>query len=269
MRVAILGCGPAGLIAAHAAEESGHDVTIFSRKRKSETFGAMYLHEPIPGVSPEKPEMNIYISKIGTREGYAKNVYGNPNAPVSWDTFADGEVPAWSLRNAYGKLWHRYESRIKDQNLTENLLQLTCESYDKVFSTIPLQAICTDWRHAFRSVAIRVIHGPARDVERQDCMVYNGMPYERNPNWYRYSYINGYQAWEFSSRSQMMVPLTEGFQITEGMKPLDTDCDCHPEIHRLGRFGKWDKHTFTHHAWREVIDAVQPVLGSSQASSSH
>ena len=51
MNVAVLGCGPAGLIAAWAAEQAGADVQIYSKKVQSIIPGSQYLHGPIPGVS--------------------------------------------------------------------------------------------------------------------------------------------------------------------------------------------------------------------------
>jgi len=57
MRIAVLGCGPAGLMSAHAAmvaTESEADLAIFSTKRKSPLYGAQYLHQPIPFVSADR-----------------------------------------------------------------------------------------------------------------------------------------------------------------------------------------------------------------------
>ena len=53
MIVAILGCGPTGLVAAHACAMKHIPFVIFSKKRKSFLFGSQYLHEPIPGVIEE------------------------------------------------------------------------------------------------------------------------------------------------------------------------------------------------------------------------
>jgi hypothetical protein len=98
-------------------------------------------------------------------------------------------------------------------------------------------------------------------VKGKNMMVYNGLPPTGVPSWYRYSLIRDYQSWEFSSRHPSNYleaqRVAEGLQVSEGFKPLYTDCDCHPEIVRLGRFGKWNKNVFTHHAYREVTDALQ------------
>ncbi|HEY7420289.1 MAG TPA: hypothetical protein VH593_34240, partial [Ktedonobacteraceae bacterium] len=84
IRAVVLGCGPAGLLAAHACSLNGADVRIFSLKRPSYISGAQYLHQAIPGLSGA-PDGDIMITKVGTREGYAKKVYGNANKATSWE----------------------------------------------------------------------------------------------------------------------------------------------------------------------------------------
>jgi len=261
MRVAILGCGPAGLIAAHAAESLGHNVTIYSRKQKSWIFGAQYLHAPIPGISPEEPELEIEVVKMGTREGYALSVYGNENATVSWDNFQVGPTPGWSLSGAYDKLWLKYDSKIVNKVVSGRDLDRIGETFGRVFSTIPARSICRDWCHRFPAVDITVVHGRIDREPRWNVMYYNGLPSNDLGNWYRYSVINGYQSWEYATVNfpRIYEPIKPGLRIDRGRKPLCTDCDCRPWLHRLGRFGKWHKHAFTHHAYEEVRNALLGV----------
>ena len=260
MKVAVLGCGPTGMIAAHAAATLGHDVAIISRRLYSATFGAMYLHIPIPGISPDKPEMEIKVVKLGTREGYAENVYNDRNAEVSWDKFNDGPTPGWDLALAYEKLWRKYESRIIDVNITGSKIAQVVDEYDIVFSTIPQNSICEDWSHKFESVEICVLHGPNKQAGEANVMYYNGLTPNGLGSWYRYSLIRGYQSWEYSALHTPAYILhrypRDGITFTHGIKPLSTNCMCHPEIWRLGRFGKWNKHTFTHHGYEEVSNAL-------------
>jgi len=262
MNVAVLGCGPAGLLAAYAAEELGHQVTILSRKQKSEMFGAMYLHEPIPGLCDDEPEFQVQVTKIGSRAGYANNVYGDPGADVSWDKFEDGLTPAWSLSSLYRYLWSVYEDKIVDVTLGPTVVRDLAKEYERTFSSIPARLLCENWHHSFTSAHIWVIHGHVKATSG-NMMVYNGLPYSGLPSWYRYSLIQGYQSWEFSSRHTQATltarSVLDHLTLTEGWKPLLTNCDCHPEITRIGRFGKWDKHVFTHHSYFEVQDALLPV----------
>ena len=232
-------------------------MTILSRKQRSEMFGAMFLHEPIPGISPEKPEMTIQVTKNGTRWGYAESVYGDASAEVSWDKFSTGPMHGWHLREAYARLWELYSHLIVETRVTpESVAGIQA---DYIFTTIPATATCLNWAHSFDSVNIVVIHGPSANEE--NVMWYNGSEALGMPQWYRYSRINRYESWEFSeARAPKQIPtdvLARGLRVSKGIKPLRTTCNCHPGVIRLGRFGKWDKHAFTHHAYKEVIDALQ------------
>jgi hypothetical protein len=262
-RVAILGCGPAGLIASHAVATEGIDFTIFSEKRKSHMFGAMYLHEPIPGICPGE-RMEIQVVKLGTREGYARNVYGDAEAPVSWDKFDSGPTYGWSLGATYERLWNLYGHRIDHRLLTRRWIEEIAAEHDMTFSSLPATVLCKKPRHIFKSIPIWVLHGA--EVGRRspvNMMYYNGLPIKDGYDpWYRYSLINGYQSWEYSP---YYVPSyiqrgfgeqEKGLRVDKGTKPLSTTCDCLPQIVRIGRFGRWDKHVFTHHTYNQVKDAL-------------
>jgi hypothetical protein len=201
--------------------------------------------------------MSILVSKTGTREGYAENVYGDPLAPVSWDRFDVGETPGWSLTYAYNVLWGRYSDLIRDTEVTP-MLASNLTGFDRIFSTLPATILCRR-RHYFAKADIIVFHGASN--KKENTMWYNGSSYDGAPKFYRHSIINGYQSWEFSAaRAPKKIDVAElvrGVQVTAGIKPLRTNCTCNPEILRIGRFGRWDKNVFTHHGYQDVRHAVQ------------
>ena len=49
--VYVIGCGPAGLAAAHAARGMGREVVIFAPKKMSALRGPLLLQQPIPGIT--------------------------------------------------------------------------------------------------------------------------------------------------------------------------------------------------------------------------
>lgn len=103
----ILGCGPAGLMAAHAAALRNYDVVIVSKKRKSEMFGCQYLHQPIPLVSKGDP-VDVEYRLQGSIKDYRTKVYGDrPNVAVSPETL-ETDHKAWNIREAYDSLWAMY-----------------------------------------------------------------------------------------------------------------------------------------------------------------
>lgn len=274
MNVAVLGSGPAGLLAALAVEHAGHTPHIFAKGDKSPMFGAMYLHEPIPGLTGDlmAPDLEITVIKQGNRRAYAKNVYGDPDAPCSWDNIPSGNTPAWNLHKAYDALWDRYGPFITQIQIEASDIPSICNHYAKVFCTIPAWAICRKTTgHEFAHQDITIIHGPGDSlitgVNDNNLMYYNGETPVQDDlsdmigfDWYRFSQINHYVAWEFSGRRpELGDDLYGSRKIAFGRKPLHTDCDCWlnwSTFLRLGRFGKWTKGVLTHHAYREAYDAL-------------
>lgn len=268
--VAVLGSGPAGLLAALAVEQAGGDPIIFSKGEKSPMFGAMYLHRPIPAVTNDimMPDFEIDVIKSGTREGYAYNVYGSKRAPCSWDDIPQGLTSAWDLHAVYDLLWERYSPTIRTLDITPEDLGSILHNYPKTLCTIPAPALCRHG-HEFSSKDIWVVHGEGRamikGVNDDDIMYYNGVPSEHGGHlWYRFSQIKGYQAWEYSSEPGEWgaAELEWGRHLSVGVKPLKNDCSCWTgwaSFYRLGRFGKWEKGVLTHHAYEEAQEAMRAL----------
>jgi hypothetical protein len=247
---AILGCGPAGLIAAEAATQAGLTPLIFSRKVKSPMPGAQFLHAPIPGISQEGDEHKIKFIKTGTREGYARKVYGAPDAPCSWDEYPQGERVGWDLPAAYDRLWGKYQERILNGSLTAPVLDFIEGSFDIVFSSIPLSYLCENPNHQFFNAKVWIrswrVAGGVNFVE------YNG---ELLTGHYRASVLGEWSSMEYGQPpSRSMIP------ALEGMKPLRSTCDCRPSIRRIGRFGKWEKGVLLHHVWDQVEEELSLAL---------
>lgn len=246
--VAILGCGPAGLLAALAVEQAGFNPVIYSIKAKSVMPGAQFLHEPIVGLTNDDPDMEITFIKQGTKEVYAMKVYGDPEAPCSWDDYPQGARPAWSLSDAYDRLWDRYGDQVIEGAVKPLSLNTIESMYDLVFSTIPAPVLCSNWLHRFPSASVWIRSWNHADTSAKPFVEYNG---SQLVGYYRMSTIGGWSSTEFGHRALNTV---------EGKKPLGTDCNCRPEIHRLGRFGKWQKGVLVHHAYHEAKEVVNALL---------
>lgn len=258
MSLAILGCGPAGLLAAHAAVRQGCRPTIFSVKKKSPHGGAQYLHKPIPGMTDHDPDMILRYVKVGTAEGYAAKVYGDPTVPVSWDRFQEGQVPAWDMGKVYDQLWDEYENFIIDRHLDPMQAEQIMAGFGVVINTVPLHALCTFGSgHEFRKQDILL--SETAQVKMENVIVYNGQPSEA---WYRTSNIGGTEWTEYAVHNRgdaEYAPLTAvaGMHAELGYKPTGTDCNCHEGMHRLGRFGKWERTVLSHEAYDEAVEIVR------------
>ena len=252
-RVAILGCGPAGLLAAHAAKLSGAEVFVYSKKIKSRIHGAQYIHREIEGLSP-KFALIEYI-KFGTKEGYARKVYGEPDYPCSWDKFAEGKHQAWSMMDVYDFLWDKWENKIHDAEIGPTAAdEIASLDFELLISTIPRPALCKDIRnHHFEAKPIWVQSDVAMPIPKDNVIIYNGDP---KNTWYRYSNLFGHSFMEFA----------HGKDGGNGFKPVGHTCDCNPEWLKMGRFGRWERGILAHHSYEETIRAVLGLRTGNQAS---
>lgn len=293
-QVAILGAGPAGLLAALAVEQSGHRPTIFAKGEPSKMFGAMYLHRAIPGLHEgDSPEFEITVIKTGSREGYAYNVYGKQDAACSWEKFDSGVTFGWDLKKAYEQLWDRYERFIRPFEINDKHMGSICSNYPLVLNSIPAKSLCIR-DHEFAKQDIWVVHGDGSghlipNVNDDNMMYYNGVPwdgsfdsdayqaqgmepielgppYMKGHDWYRFSQINKYQAWEYSREPAWAWDPEDGDGLSrfksQGIKPLWTNCGCWMEyksMFRIGRFGTWQKGVLTHHAYEFALEACRAL----------
>ena len=252
--VAILGCGPAGLFAAHAFTEAGWQVLIFSNKRKSQMYGAQYLHKPIPGL-PERAA-KIEYKLWGTEEGYADKVYGPglPNGVRPSPSYLLGIHTAWDIRAAYDEAWYRYHDLIQSVNLVPSSIpDLLASDIRYVINTIPAPRLCrAPESHEFSAQRIWAA-GDAPDQGRScpiSCppneVICNGWP---DRAWYRVSNVFGHTTaeWPYDRR-----PPISG--LAEVSKPIMHNCDCWPDkrFRGLGRYGAWKKGVLSHHAYEEA-----------------
>jgi hypothetical protein len=253
-RVVVLGCGPAGLLAAHAASLNMADVQIFSIPQKSVISGAQYLHRSIPGLT-ESADGWITYMKTGSRDGYARKVYGVSSIPVSWDLWGQAESkPAWSMQKAYDVLWEMYKGSIVEFDVRLfDVVVLESLKADLYISSLPAPLLCHGG-HFFESVDMHIREGFSGAVTvPENTIIYNG--HLHHP-WHRASNLFGFKSMEYATRP----PDDNGdSRLISGVKPTAHNCDCRPDWLRVGRFGQWKRGVLVHHAFEEVELALQQV----------
>ena len=267
-RAAILGCGPAGLFAAHALIAKGWEVKIFSKKRKSHMFGAQYLHASIPGLTERDPIEVKYELINGTPEQYREKVYGANRVATSVETLS-GTHQAWDIREAYDNAWERYAHLIRETEVTPRWLGapggdpgeagtfLAYDYWDVVVNSIPMPDLCYQKDlHQFNKISIwamgdapqRGQYAPYRPpASTVQCSA------SRYVGWYRASNIFDHVTVEWPGRTK---PPLSG--VAEVSKPIDSNCNCY-RIGRpgfkfvpIGRYGKWTKGVLTSDAYSEA-----------------
>jgi len=260
-RVVVLGCGPAGLIAAHTVRSlySG-EVICFSVKRPSDLYGCQYLHAPIPdtpGWDEDGQEVDYRL--LGDTEVYRAKVYGSLTPPVSPEKY-EGNHWAWDLRKTYSWLWETYESCVQDVKVRPEDVKpmLAHLQPDLMVSSIPLPALCqAGSRHTFQSVPCWALgDAPDRGQFVRDrfpikpfTVLCNG---SKDVSWYRLSNVFDYATVEWPGHKRK--PPVEG--VAEFRKPLSNDCDCLPDVLRVGRYGQWQKGVLSHETYERVVKAM-------------
>ena len=156
MRIAILGAGPSGMCAAHAASQCGHEVTIYDKSpdRSRRNSGIYYLHrdcdlkldkvwfkQAIFGVHKGiyKGELAYNISEEQICKEYSKKVYGKVLKDISIkEVLYNEEDVAFNANQAVNRLWDLYGHKVAEVEIRNVSDVYSLFGYfDKVISTIP------------------------------------------------------------------------------------------------------------------------------------
>ena len=257
--VAIIGAGPAGLLAAHAVERMGHVPHIFAPLNKSAISKVQCLWKLPPGLD-FKP-YDLEVVKHGTAAGYARLLYGYETAPNSFDEVRAGHHMVWPLDEVYDWLWDRYEKEIYPGMVKMSGVQGLLSDYSVVINTAPLWKLCQDIKHNFQSV-YTLVNTKQTNLEGHyvPASTYLNGRDESNDQWFRWSWCRGEETIEYSSTAKNPMPIE---MFSRGTKPISTDCTCWQslgrvgdkprQLHRIGRFGRWARGVMNHHAFETTV----------------
>lgn len=269
--VAILGAGPAGLMAAHAAALAGRPIALFTKGDgtgapvRSRLGGAQFLHEPIPYANDPEPDGLITYRLRGSVETYRHKVYGSdPNIPfVSMEDLVDGDTQAaWSLERTYDRLWEMLsadKANVIDLSPAWIDEAMQKEWFDLIVNTVPMTQLCLSNQglitkevpHVFVSQRIRIHNECVLEDLPDNTVVYDG---DLSHSWYRCSRIFGVGSTEWST----LGPVPPYSDLVTARKPIKTTCTCYEDsVIRLGRHGTWTKGVLTHHAFNRMRQILE------------
>jgi hypothetical protein len=187
----------------------------------------------------------------GTPEQYRRKVYGDAwQGKVSPEDFV-GEHQAWDIRETYRRLWDAYGFTVQELEVRNGQL-VNCwlyEAADKIISTIPAPSLCEKTDHTFTRHTIYANGSVKQYGVPENVILCDGTG---NIGWYRISNVFGYRTVEWTEQAGQY--LKGRAKVT---KPLKTDCVCHPEVIRAGRYGEWDKSVLVHQVFNKVTEAIQ------------
>lgn len=253
-RVLVLGCGPAGLMAVHAAAKADCDVIVVSKAQKSPMLGAQYLHSPIPDATPADSEFQVQYNLWGTTEEYRRKVYGSKwDGSVSPEDLSETHQ-AWDIRTTYDWLWACYASYIKDWDASPAALTAVLANLepDLCVSTIPAPLLCGEG-HQFAYTTIWATNKAFAQGMPDNTVVCNGQDV---PSWYRASRIQGHENTEWAASAVVKPPFKGVAEVT---KPLKTQCICFPDVVRAGRYGEWTKGVLSDSAYWKVESCLRTL----------
>jgi hypothetical protein len=259
-RVTILGAGPSGMMAAHAAGQLGFEIDIIDRDpdRDRKSNGIFFLHDDcelgLKSTTLEQRLIGPVKSTEQITQAYGKKVYGSDVAKLSvMNAIYDSAVLAYNAGEAMELLWDFYGSRLQIKTIQG--IDDIKEFDGLVISTIPAPVLFPELNFNFVDTTIEYW-----DAESLNVCFYN---INEHTPWYRYSSLFGQTVVEFGK--DMFIPKSSTTfaesrqrkytQVTKVTKVIDGDPL--PNIKNLfcvGRFGAWDKTQLTHTVYNKTLD---------------
>lgn len=255
---AIVGCGPSGMVIAHACHQMGLPFIIYAPKKPSFISGAQYLHSDIDvraeGLVPKK----VHYQWKGQEWQYEKKIYGRlPNGlETSWSKFPE-EVEAWPLVGVYHWLWDQYSYRITGNSVTvEWMTELAADGSVIVFNTAPLNRLFPSGK--FWKESVQIVNGIC--FAPPDTIVYNGEP---SSPWYRTSNLWGHMSIEYPEAAKVPSGISQ-YGLVRVEKPLyATDIEI-PGVILSGRYGRWEKGVLVDESYHQAIAEIKSRLHNSE-----
>jgi hypothetical protein len=263
--VVVIGCGPAGLAAAHAAHGLGYPVRVIAPRVQTPQRGPLLLQRPIPGINRDHPDG--YIRQIvlgGSILDYRSKMYGDINININGDVLAPG-YHAWRFPETYDRLWELYADMIEDRKVPPWELNRLAEAPGRlVVCTAPAREMCLftgGSMHSFEQAQVAIIPAAIYPEQPDDTIIFNADP---SVPWSRSSRIFGSEVTEWPASVAVQdrpVPLWMMRHVSPASlriirKPISTNCDCHPRVLRTGRFGAWRNETWVDTAYYDVRTAL-------------
>lgn len=260
MNALILGAGPSGMMAAHAASHRGYHVTIWDRDpdKTRRNSGVYFLHEDcflaLDAVDVQQRVLGSDgMSSAELAAAYGDKVYGSA-AKVSKVSVVGANsqtvIRGYNSGQAIARLWDFYGGQVEKQNVADlHEVQWGLERYDVVISTIPFPVLFPYVGVSSEQVWIKWGQAPPDEA----FVFYNVNPHAP---WYRCSAIFGVFTMEYAHGYK--PTRTKGYRVGQVTKVIRRHRDpIVPErLILTGRYGAWNKSFLTHTVFSHVLQEL-------------
>jgi hypothetical protein len=260
--VLVVGCGPAGLLAAWAAKQRGYDPIILggAQPAKSKLHGAQYLHSKIDELVDESESFQVRYVKHGTDIGYAQKIYAGAVSPrnTSWSKFEAGEHDAYPLGMVYDRLWDTLRMHVFPLEFSGHIVPMFRRiGVARIMSTMPLNVLMPWLKFQSETVLID-------DTHCLEGVGYNEIHYYGNQDEaaYRSSCIMGVKSTEYPATTlgvyqecqSVTKPLAARIPSTGALVGAH-----HGGVDLLGRYGRWKKGALVDDAYRQALEILRQL----------
>lgn len=261
MRVAVLGSGPAGLLAAETALDQHHDavVDVFTNNQQTSYVvpgSAVSAAEPEfrefmehhLGMSPAESILPYSRKLRGTAKQYSQKTLGlggESSVNVMRNRFSEG-VPLALLNDVLhgrwvGKMKH-WDARMDDLP----------RGYDITISTIPRFLLCSDERHDFVKRHTYIVdYAKGKSFIEGDFVHPFGVVYSGDPDdfWV-------YSGMDASGEATEFTEYQPDWECIPARRPIKTNCTCESTVVKAGTLGRWSPAVGVLDAYIQTIKAV-------------
>ena len=254
--ICILGAGPSGMMAAHAAVNNGYDIHILDKDpdKTRRNSGVYYLHSQCDlALSSTILHQRVIGDKDMPQEevleAYRKKVYGDLDVGSSsiLEARYNPDIEVYNSSEAIEHLWQMYGHTIQKYTIGSMFhLKVFREDYVGVVSTIPAEILFPE----SNLYSIPAYVHPSTSPMQESFIYYN---VSKTIPWYRCSAVFGSFVAEYSSEVDKKEEYKTVVKVIGKDKPLPV----HDWLISTGRYGAWDKSFLTDTVYRHVTGELR------------